>query len=170
MQKDQIEQSEQQRIPVKMYRTEERITVAAPMPGSEPEDIMVEITPQHHIILSGEVRGLLKGIKELIVDEWTVGGYYRDVELPVDVNGGEANVTYGNGVLVVALPVAQQTTPARLRMQPYRDDRGERAGNAGHPPHPQNTAQHQANAMNEWLAHGGNLPAKTPHAEAGSGG
>lgn len=151
----QKEQSEQTRVPVKLYRTEDRIMVAAPMPGLEADDISVEITPHHHLILSGEVRGLLKGIKELIVDEWTVGGYYRDLELPVDVNGGEANVTYGNGVLVVALPVAQQTTPARLRMQPFDVDRGERAGNAGHPPHPQTTAQHQTSAMNEWLEHGG---------------
>lgn len=165
MQKERIEQ---QRIPVKLYRTEDRITVAAPMPGLEPEDIVVEITPQHHIIMGGEVRGLLKGIKELIVDEWTVGGYYRDLELPVDVSGGEANVTYGNGVLVVALPVAQQTTPARLRMQPFHDDRGERAGNAGHPPHPQTTAQHQVNAMKQWLAHGGSPPAEPPHSEADS--
>ncbi len=33
-----------QPVPVKMYRSEDRLTVAAPMPGMEPEDILVEVT------------------------------------------------------------------------------------------------------------------------------
>jgi len=138
------EHVEQQRIPVKVYRTLERITIAAPMPGLEPEDIEVEITPQHHLVLYGEVRGLLKGIKELLIDEWTVGAYQRDLELPVDVDGGAGTVTYGNGVVVVTLPVAQRTTPAHLRLQTTGPDRGARAGSAGHPPRPETAAQREA--------------------------
>lgn len=163
------EQAKPQRIPVKVYRTEDRISVAAPMPGLEPNNIEVEVTPQNHLLLHGAVRGLLKGDKRLLVDEWSVGDYERDLELPAPVNGDAANVTYGNGVVVVALPVAEKTTPARLRMQTVSTDRGERVGNAGHPPHPMTTEQHEANLVDAWLLHGGNPRATTSEGQSRPG-
>jgi HSP20 family molecular chaperone IbpA len=74
----------------------------------------------------------LKGEKDLIVDEWSVGPYDRDLTLPVGVDGPRANVTYDNGVLVVAVPVGATTTPARLTVPRVGEARGQRAGNAGH--------------------------------------
>jgi HSP20 family protein len=123
-----------QEVPVKVYRTGDRLTIASPMPGMEPEDIQVEVTDQGHVILQGQVRGLLKGVKELLIDEWTVGDYYRDVPLPDAVDGEAANVTYGNGVLVVDLPLSQWTRPAQLFMEKVSPGHGVRVGNAGHPP------------------------------------
>src|SRR5437899_8399440 len=79
------EQAKLQQIPIKVYRTADRLMVAAPMPGLQPEDILVEVTDTGHVILQGEVRGLLKDVKELLLDEWTVGGYYRDVGLPTGI-------------------------------------------------------------------------------------
>ncbi len=159
------EQAKPQRIPVKVYRTEDRISVAAPMPGLEADNIEVEVTPQNHLLLHGAVRGMLKGDKTLLVDEWTVGDYHRDLELPAPVNADAANVTYGNGVVVVVLPVAEKTTPAHLRMESVYDDHGERVGNAGHPPHRMTTAQHEANMVDEWLRHGGSPRATAAHDE-----
>jgi HSP20 family protein len=123
-----------QEIPVKMYRSEDRLTVVAPMPGLEPDDIHVDVTDDGHLILDGQVRGLLKGVKELLVDEWTVGNYHRDISLPDSVDGEAANVTYGNGVLTVDLPLSQQTRPAHLIMRKVGSSHGERVGNFGHPP------------------------------------
>ncbi len=37
------EQAKIQHIPIKMYRSPERLVIAAPMPGSEPEDILVKV-------------------------------------------------------------------------------------------------------------------------------
>ncbi|MBV8694589.1 MAG: Hsp20/alpha crystallin family protein [Chloroflexi bacterium] len=121
-----------QNIPVKMYRTAERLTVAAPMPGLLPEDIVVEVTSGNHLLLRGELRGVLKDIKELLVDEWSVGGYYRELALPDRVNAEHANVTYRNGVVVVALPISERTIPAILTLKTVGLDHGEYAGNAGH--------------------------------------
>ena len=123
-----------QEIPVKVYRTTDRLMVATPMPGLEPEDISVEVTNTCHIILQGQIRGLLKGDndKELLTDEWSVGGYYRDVALPDKVDGEHANVTYGNGVLVVAMPLNERTIPAQLTLDTIGPGRGEHLGNTGH--------------------------------------
>src|SRR5262245_15020967 len=98
------EQAEVQQIPVKMYRSNDRLVVAAPMPGLEPGDITAEVTADGYLVLDGKLRGVLKGMKGLLLDEWNVGDYHRVLPLAEGVNGELANVTYGNGVLVVALP------------------------------------------------------------------
>ena len=128
------EQLKQQHIPVKVYRTNERLMVAAPMAGLEPENIVVEVTADGRLVLHGDVRGMLKEVKELLLDEWSVGVYHREFALPVPVNATCANVTYGNGVLIVALPISQQTLPARLALERLAPTHGGRKGNAGHPP------------------------------------
>ena len=128
------EQLKRQHIPVKVYRTDERLMIAAPMAGLEPENIVVEVTADGRLILHGDLRAMLKEVKELLLDEWSVGVYHRELALPVPVNAMCANVTYGNGVLMVTLPISQQTLPARLTLERLALTHGERKGNAGHPP------------------------------------
>lgn len=126
------EHVEPQFVPLKIYRSADRLTVAAPMPGMEPEDIAVEVTADGRLLLDGALRGTLKGVKELLVDEWSVGGYHRETTLPLAVNADLANLTYGNGVLVIAFPLAERTRPAVLGLATVGAARGLRAGNAGH--------------------------------------
>jgi HSP20 family protein len=109
------EQVKQQPIPVKVYRTGERLMIAAPMAGLEPENMLVEVIHDGHLILHGDQRAMLKEVKQLLLDERSVGPYHRELALPVPVNAVCANVTYGNGVLLVALPISDQASPARLR-------------------------------------------------------
>ena len=128
------EQVKQQHIPVKVYRTDERLMIAAPMAGVEPENISVEVTSDGRLVLHGDQRSRLKEIKELLVDEWSIGVYHRELTLPVAVDAACANVTYGNGVLTVALPISEQTNPARLGLFRRAPTQGQRRGNAGRPP------------------------------------
>jgi HSP20 family protein len=128
------EQLKQQHVPVKVYRTDERLMVAAPMPGLEPENIVVEVTADSCLIIHGDVRAMLKDVKELLLDEWSAGIYHRELALATPVNAECANVTYGNGVLMVTLPISEQTLPARLILDRVSPTHGERKGNAGHPP------------------------------------
>lgn len=126
------EHAKLQQVPVKVYRSSDRLMVAAPMPGLQPEDILVEITENGRLIMQGDLRGLLKDIKELVLDEWSVGHYYRELPLPDTVDGTLANVTYGNGVLVVAMPLSDHTHPANLTLDTVGPAHGEHAGKAGH--------------------------------------
>jgi HSP20 family protein len=137
------EQSRTHQPLVNLYRTDDRIMVAAPLPGMEPSDIVVEITASGGLVLHGEFRGALTGQKEVLVEEWSAGAYHRELDLPVAVDGELANVTYGNGVLVVVLPVAERLRPARLTLQELSPTRGERVGSAGHHPiQPRSTEEH----------------------------
>ena len=164
-----------QRVPVKLYRTPDRLVLAAPMPGLQPEDVAVEVTAAGRLVLHVELRGELKEelfevqaadvreghppvqprdpaasrerwpeSKEVLLDEWDAGGYHRELDLPAAVDGALGTATYGNGVLVVALPVAERTRPARLRLEPVGPGRGQRVGSAGHPVQPLSTAEHRA--------------------------
>lgn len=60
------------------------------------------------------------------------GGYYRDLALPDAVDDGQATVTYGNGVLVVALPISNTTRAAKLTLETVGPAHGKRLGKAGH--------------------------------------
>jgi len=128
------EQDKHQSVPVKVYRTDMRLMVTAPMAGMEPENIVVEVTEQNQLILHGQLRGLLKEIKELLMDEWSVGSYHRELALPVPVNAVCANVSYGNGVLTLAFPISECPVPAHLTLERVAPSHGRHKGNAGHPP------------------------------------
>jgi HSP20 family protein len=125
-------QAKIQSVPIKMYRTPDRLTVAAPMPGIQPEDLLIRITDKNSLLLRGEIRGVLKDVKEVLLDEWDAGGYYREIALPNTVDGVHANVTYGNGVVVVVLPLSEKTTVADITVPKIGTDKGERVGHTGH--------------------------------------
>ena len=130
------EQVKLQHIPVNMYSTNGRLMVTTPMPGLEPENITIEVTDDGRLLLHGALRGMLKEHdgKQRFLDEWHVGAYEREVKLPVTVNAVCANVSYGNGVLALAFPLSEQTTPALLTLERVAPSHGQHKGNAGHPP------------------------------------
>jgi HSP20 family protein len=49
-----------QSVPVKLYRTSDRMVIAALMPGLEPDDVTVEVTAAGGLVLHGDMRGMLK--------------------------------------------------------------------------------------------------------------
>lgn len=120
-----------QLIPVNIYRTHDHLTIAAPMPGLEPEDILVEVTEQGQLIIHADLRGTLNEAKEVLLNEWSVGGYHREITLPDAVDEEHANVTYGNGVLVIALLSSEMTQPARITLARTGTAHGEYRGNKG---------------------------------------
>ena len=117
-----------QHIPVKVYRSHELLTVAAPMVGLGPEDVTAEVTSDGVLVLHGALCaspaasncGGFKGVKDVLVDEWAVGPYHREVRLDTPVDAGGATLTYGNGVVVVALPVSDRMRPARIEALDHR--------------------------------------------------
>src|SRR5258706_10982733 len=104
-------QGELHTVPVRMYTTDSRIMIAAPMPGLEPDDISVNVADAH-VTIRGQERGPRQHERDLLLAEWTVGPYERQIELPRPVNGALANATYGNGVLVLALPILALEQPS----------------------------------------------------------
>lgn len=96
---------------MKVYCSDARVTVAAPMPGLEPQDVSAEVK-DGSLVLHGDLRGPLKGEKDVVLDERAPGPYHREVRSPDSVDWPTANVTYNNGVVVIALPRTDRTASA----------------------------------------------------------
>src|SRR5262249_55826958 len=110
-----------QSIPMKLYRTADRMVIAAPMAGVRAADVSIEVTGSGHLIVQSEPRAVLRTqlfdvvvtvdrdgdqevwtreqwqeSKEVVFDEWSTLGYYREVELPSAVDAALGTATYGN--------------------------------------------------------------------------
>jgi len=137
--------AESQSIPVRIFNADEHIVLAAPLPGLEPENISVTIAGSK-VEIKGEERGPGQHRRDLIVDEWTIGPYYREVSLPQAVDGRLANATYGNGVLVLSMPKQKNDQPAagiNFQLHPIESTRGERIGHSGMDARPAAVSQHE---------------------------
>jgi len=116
-----------------MHQTDELFVLAAPMPGLEPEDITITISSDH-LTICGEYRGSRQAQPEVLLSEWTIGPYYREVILPELVDGELTNATYGNGVLVLSMPKltpGAQGSKTEFQLQAITDTRGQRVGHTG---------------------------------------
>ena len=139
-----LERPQRTRIPVKVYRSDSRLMVALLMPGLQPEDITVAVHVDGRVIVAGRRRGVLKDRQEVLYSEWSNDEYQREVALVFAVDGERANVTYDNGVVVVALPLSTETRPAFLTLERVGRAVGQHVGSSGQTLRPTTTAQHQA--------------------------
>jgi HSP20 family protein len=137
-------------VPVRVYEGDGRLMVAAPLPGLEPPDITVTVRGDR-VVIHGEGRGPRQDARRLHLAEWSTGPYHREVTLPQAVDGARANATYGNGVLVVALPKASTgaggagggAPTVAFRLEVGAAPRGARVGHAGRDLHRTSTAEHR---------------------------
>jgi HSP20 family protein len=123
----------QQTIPVQLHQADDRLVLATPMPDLEPQDIAVSISGDR-VTIDGAYRGSRQQQPEILVSEWTIGPYYRDLTLPQPVNGVLTNATYGNGVLVLSMPILEpgkQGGETTFRLEAISGVKGQRVGHTG---------------------------------------
>jgi len=118
-------------IPVNLYANERELMIVAPMPGVAAEDISVDVTDDGRLTLRAQMHGEGQERIEYITREWSYGPYQRTVDLPFAVDASRANLSFGNGVLTVALPRASRTSSAMLAVAPSGHARGMTAGHSG---------------------------------------
>lgn len=117
-------------IPVNLFENDRELMVVVPMPGVSPEDISVDVG-NGSITLRARMHG--EGQERIIylLREWSYGPYERTVELPCAVDALRANLSYGNGVLTIALPKTDVTTRASLHVDRTGHTRGVALGHSG---------------------------------------
>lgn len=105
-------------LPVKLHQKGGLLVATLPLPGLEPQDISISIEANNTLTINGAQRDVGPNEKDgLILEEWHIGPYQRELSLPCPVDGLNSNLTYNNGVLVVSMPQSDVTKPANLRME-----------------------------------------------------
>ncbi len=149
--------SDQQSLPLRIHQTADHIVLTTPMPGLSATDISVRIHGQT-VAIRGEYRGPGQEARDLLLAEWTVGPYVREVTLPEPVNGALANATYGNGVLVLSMLKLGRGRPrddAEFRLAVVETARGQRVGHTGSDNEPMTTEAHQERMAEQQVPAGG---------------
>jgi HSP20 family protein len=134
-----------QSIPIQIDQTDALIVLAAPMPRLEPQDISVVVAGDK-VTIHGSYRASRHKKEDILVAEWTVGPYAREIILPQPVNGPLTNATYGNGVLVLAMPNMEEESAdghAEFQIEVIQATLGQRIGHTGSELRPTTTEEHR---------------------------
>lgn len=102
--------------PVDIVEKEKEVLVTASVPGLRPEEINVEVEG-NMLSISGETQQE-KEDKETNYyrREIVHGRFYRQVQLPVEVEGDKANARFENGMLMVSIPKSEQTRRHKIKI------------------------------------------------------
>ena len=102
---------------VEILERDGNLVVRADVPGLEKDDINVELE-DGLLVISGERRYEHEERKSGIYrSERAYGRFYRTIPLPDGVDRERANATFKDGVLEIALPMAERPQPRRLEVQ-----------------------------------------------------
>jgi HSP20 family protein len=102
--------------PVDVHETSEEIVVTAALPGIKADDVEITITGQ-----SLNLRGEFKADDETSRDQYLYrerrfGSFSRTIQLPVRVQGDQADATFTDGVLTLRIPKAEEVKPRQIRI------------------------------------------------------
>lgn len=122
--------NEPSELRVNLSETDDQLVLHAPMPGAEPEDIVITLA-KGNITIKCTPRGTLQEGAKRHLHEWQIGAYERTVSLPKEVTSERVNVTYKNGVLTVTMPIGTKTMPRDIQLTKVGSAHGEEVGHRG---------------------------------------
>jgi HSP20 family molecular chaperone IbpA len=86
-----------QAVPINMYAAPEALVILAPLPAVTAADVTVELAG-NMVRFWSHLRSA--GPREYLVNEWSYGGYEREIELPSGYGAG-IDATLANGQLAI---------------------------------------------------------------------
>ena len=102
--------------PVDMYATKDDLVLTLELPGVTERDVSVSITDDL-LTVKGE-RRFENQVKEqdLLHVERSYGKFERLVQLPMPVQADRVKATYGDGILEIKLPKAEELKPKEIKI------------------------------------------------------
>lgn len=91
-------------------------TVAAALPGVQPKDITVDITPQDVMIKAATERKHTEDKGQVHRCEFTSGQFFRSLPFPKTVDATKAKAEYQNGMLNITVPIAPEARAKRVEV------------------------------------------------------
>lgn len=101
---------------VEIFETENEVVVKAELPGIDPKNVRVTITPEG-LTIKGEakIEQEEKG-RNYYRRELRYGTFQRTVPLPTEVKSEETKATFRHGVLEVKVPKAERAKPKTVKV------------------------------------------------------
>lgn len=121
----------QSNFPINLSEADHDLVLHAPMPGTEPENIIVQVD-EGRLSIKSTPRGSRQQPAKWYVHEWEIGDYTRTIPLPFPVDSDHLNVTYNNGVLTVSMTRSTRTNKRDVRLAHVRSAYGHDVGHSGH--------------------------------------
>jgi HSP20 family protein len=118
-------------IPINLFENDRELVLVAPVPGVAPEDVVVDVTDAGQLAIRVRQHGAGQERIDYLLREWAYGPYERTIELPFAVDARRANLSFGNGVLTVAMPKADTMIAAELNVTRTAASRGMAIGHSG---------------------------------------
>jgi HSP20 family protein len=99
-----------------VHETDNEIVVTAALPGIKPDDVEMTITGQ-----TLNLRGEFKADEEVKRDQYLYrerrfGSFTRSLQLPMRVQGEQAEATFTDGILKLTIPKAEEVKPRQIRI------------------------------------------------------
>jgi HSP20 family protein len=100
---------------VNLFEDKDKVYVEALTPGVDPQSLNVTVL-QNRLTLSGEKSPIGDDVKPEAFhrNERASGKFLRSLDLPVEVDDGNVQAEYKNGVLLVAIPKAEKAKPKQI--------------------------------------------------------
>lgn len=100
-----------------VHQTDDEIVVTAALPGLKPEEVDITITGQ-----TLSIRGEFKADEEVKRDQYLYrerrfGSFHRQLQLPVRVQGDQANATFEDGILTLSIPKSEEVKPRQIQVK-----------------------------------------------------
>ena len=101
---------------VDLYEDKDDLVVKAELPGTEKQDIEVNVT-DHTLMIKGEKKKEEKAEEEKYYrSERSFGSFRRSLELPSAVQTEKAKASFRNGILEVRLPKTEAAKAKRIKV------------------------------------------------------
>ena len=102
---------------INLLEDKDHIYIEALTPGVDPQSLNVSVM-QNRLSLSGEKSRIPADVKAEAFhrSERASGKFIRTIDLPVDVNDGDVQAEYKNGLLLVTLPKAEKARPKQINV------------------------------------------------------
>ena len=101
---------------IDVHETADDIVVTASLPGMKAEDVEITMTGQS-LTLRGEFKADEKVERDqYLYRERRFGAFHRSLQLPVRVQGENAQATFRDGILTLRIPKAEEVKPRQIRI------------------------------------------------------
>lgn len=96
---------------VDIFETDQGLTLVADLPGVAKDDLHIDI---EHDLLTVQAKAESHFRGELLQREFLHGNFFRQFQLPDEVDSDKISAEVKNGVLTLQLPKAESAKPRRI--------------------------------------------------------